>query len=101
VEEGLPKTAVQVTYWDGKLRAEYNSETLAEYRCGWDRTNNCPKSITQPKYYENRYERQQQVLFNPLWVRDPIEMELPAKEMKKQAVGGKQLRLYLGPELVR
>ena len=24
VEEGLPRTPVQITYWDGTLRAQYN-----------------------------------------------------------------------------
>lgn len=33
IEEGLPKTPIGVTYWDGKLRAEYRQTKLAEYDC--------------------------------------------------------------------
>ena len=35
IEEGLPKTPVQLPYWDGKLRAEYGEYQLMEYQCHW------------------------------------------------------------------
>jgi hypothetical protein len=37
VEEGLPRTQIQLSFWDGKLRAEYQSQILAEYQCKWER----------------------------------------------------------------
>ena len=101
VEEGLPRTPVQVTYWDGRLRAEYDSQILTEYRCRWDKTNLRPKTISQPQYHEHPYKPRQPVLFDPLWVRDAIEDEPPQPRPQKRVVGGRQLRLYLGPELVK
>lgn len=101
IEEGLPKTPVQVTYWDGKLRAEYQSHLLTEYRCRWDGTGQRPKSISQPQAHEHPFQSRQATLFNPLWARSPIEMEeIPEPPKKRAAAGGQQLRLYLGPELV-
>jgi hypothetical protein len=35
VEEGLPHTPVELSYWSGKLRAEYQSHLLSEYQCKW------------------------------------------------------------------
>lgn len=31
VEEGLPRTPVQILFWDGRLRAEYRERVLSEY----------------------------------------------------------------------
>jgi hypothetical protein len=101
VEEGLPRTPVQVTYWDGRLRAEYDSHLLTEYGCRWDGTAQRPKAISQPKYLEHPFHSRQQTLFDPLWVRDPIEDEPAQTQIKIRAAGGRQLRLYLGPEIVR
>jgi transposase len=102
VEEGLPKTSVQVTYWDGRLRAEYDSHLLTEYRCRWDGTAQRPRAISQGRCFEHPYKTRQQPLFDPLWVRDALEEEAgQTQSMKKVAAGGKQLRLYLGPEVVR
>src|SRR5689334_174735 len=36
VEEGLAHTPVEISYWDGKLRAEYDAHLLTEYNCRWD-----------------------------------------------------------------
>ena len=36
VEAGLPKTPIEVLYWDKKLRAEYEANLLVEYNCRWD-----------------------------------------------------------------
>src|SRR5829696_7694679 len=48
VEQGLPRVPIQVTFWDGKLRAEYESHLLAEYRCKFDEHEQRPKTITSP-----------------------------------------------------
>jgi hypothetical protein len=41
-------------------------------------------------------------LFDPLWVRDPIESdEVEERQQKRVAAGGEQMRLYLGPELIK
>jgi putative transposase len=102
VEEGLPKTPVQVTYWDGRLRAEYDSHILTEYRCRWDNSGQRPKTINQPQCHDHPYQSHQQRLFDPLWVRDPVEEKLEQLEEKKKVVGGgQQLRLYLGPALAK
>jgi hypothetical protein len=103
IEEGLPKTPIQVTYWDGKLRAEYRSHFLTEYRCRWNSKAQRPKSISQPQFHEHPFQSPQMALFDPLWVRQPIEYEeqkagVPRKQV---AAGGQQMRLYLGPEIVR
>lgn len=101
VEEGLPRTPIQVMYWDGRLRAEYNSYVLTEYRCKWDNSAQRPKAISQPKYLEHPFGSRQQNLFAPLWLRDPIQSEATTSIPQKKEIGGQQLRLYLGPELVR
>lgn len=102
VEEGLPRTPVQVTYWDGKLRAEYDSHLLTEYKCRWDKTNLRPKAISQPQSHPHPFGSRQPALFDPLWVRDPIESdEVEKRPQKRVAAGGEQMRLYLGPELIK
>lgn len=102
VEEGLPRTPVQITYWDGKLRAEYNAQLLTEYRCRWDNQRERPRSISHPQPQDHPFGSPQPVLFDPLWLRDPIEGEPRQPGPLKRAAGGaQQLRLYLGPELVK
>jgi transposase/transposase InsO family protein len=101
VEAGLPKTAVQVNYWDGKLRAEYQSQLLAEYSCKWDATALRPKSIGKPHFYETEFQSRQLTLFDPMLRRDPINVGVGQSRLQKQAVGGEQLWLYFGPELVK
>lgn len=54
VEEGLPKTPVELIYWDGKLRAEYRQEKLAEYDCRWNEKDQRPKTIENPQHFETR-----------------------------------------------
>src|SRR5215510_3876851 len=68
VEEGLPHTPVEISYWDGKLRAEYNAHLLTEYNCRWDNTALRPKEISQPQCFVSPYQSRQQTLFDPLWV---------------------------------
>jgi transposase len=100
IEEGLPRVPVQVTFWDGKLRAEHEAQVLAEYRCRWDAHAQRPKAITSPTLYDSPFRSRQATLFDPLWVRDPIEHEVASSTPARPAAGGQQLRLYLGPELV-
>ena len=73
IEEGLPKTPVEVTYWDGKLRAEYRQTKLAEYNCRWDEKCKRPKTIEKPQHFETQYQSKQQELFEIGWHREPIE----------------------------
>jgi hypothetical protein len=41
-------------------------------------------------------------LFDPLWVRDPVEPDdQKIQRTEKKPIEAKQLRLYLGPELVK
>lgn len=101
VEEGLPNTSVQMTYWNGRLRAEYREQLLTEYRCRWDNTHLRPKSISHPQPQIHPFRSPQPALFDPLWLRDPVEGEPPPPRALKRAGGGKQMRLYLGPELVK
>jgi len=101
VEEGLPHTPVQVIYWEGRLRAEYHEHALAEYRCRWDESGHRPEAMGQLRHYESPYISKQDALFDPLWMRDPIEAEPSAARPRQRAAGGRQLRLYLGPEAVR
>jgi hypothetical protein len=72
VEEGLPNTPVQLTYWNGRLRAEYDKQLLTEYRCRWDNMNLRPKSISPPQAQAHPFTSPQPPLFDPLWLRDPI-----------------------------
>lgn len=73
VEEGLPKTPVEVIYWDGKLRAEYRQTKLAQYDCRWDEKTHRPERIGKPEHYETAYQSKQQELFEVGWHREPIE----------------------------
>ena len=73
VEEGLPKTPVELTYWDGKLRAEYRQTKLAEYDCRWDEQNQRPRTIEKPQHFETPYSSKQPELFEVGWNREPIE----------------------------
>ncbi|HEX5714908.1 MAG TPA: hypothetical protein VF179_02040, partial [Thermoanaerobaculia bacterium] len=102
IEEGLPRTPFEVTYWDGQLRAEYKAQLLTEYRCKWDRDANRLKAISRPTYHETQYRSKQPALFDPQWLREPVEGEAPQpRPLKRAGGGGRQLRLYLGPELVK
>ena len=102
VEEGLPRTPVQLSYWAGKLRAEYQSQFLTEYQCTWSKQSARPTVISNPQYHVHQFQSRQMTLFDPLWMRAPIEPE----SQKIQRTGRKpsearQLRLYLGPELIK
>jgi putative transposase len=102
VEEGLPHTPVQLSYWDGKLRAEYQTQTLTEYDCRWGSSSPRPKKIGSATPHEHPFHSRQQTLFDPLWLRDPLESgSSGSRKQEKKASPGIQQRLYFGPELVR
>jgi hypothetical protein len=62
----------------------------------------CETKTDQPQYHETQYQSKQPTLFDPRWLRDPVEGEAPQPRLLKRAAGeGRQLRLYLGPELVK
>ncbi len=92
IEEGLPKTPVEVTYWDGKLRAEYRQTKLAEYDCRWDEKGKRPKTIEKPEHFETKYQSKQPELFEVGWQREPIE-EIRAERKAKKLRFSKQLQL--------
>ena len=102
VEEGLPHTPVQLSYWDGKLRAEYQTQTLTEYDCHWSSKASRPKKIGAATWHDHPFQSQQQTLFDPLWLRDPLDQgERSLNKVAKKAPVALQQRLYFGPELLR
>lgn len=101
IEEALPRTSVQVHYWEGKLRAEYQEHILTEYDCGWDQQNLLPKTITNLHSYDHPYQSKQATLFDPLWLRDPQAQNTTAGRRSNLPRQSQQLRLYFGPELVK
>ncbi len=101
IEEGLPKTPVQVTYWDGKLRAEYQNHLLAEYNCKWNSNFNRPKSIANPTFFDTPFQSTQLELFDIGINHNPVELIPFHLTSKKVAVGAEQLKLYFGPELLK
>ncbi len=100
VEQALPKQNVQVTYWDGKLRAEYHSHFLAQYNCKWNSTLNRPKSISKPSFFDSPFQSTQLELFDVCWDRHPIEVENLSLPTQKKSPLPQQLKLYFGPHLV-
>lgn len=92
VEEGLPKTPVELTYWDGKLRAEYRQTKLAEYDCRWDEKSQRPKSIEEARHFETPYSSKQPELFEVGWNREPIE-EVRAERKPLRAGFSEQIKL--------
>ena len=101
VEEGLPKTPVQLSYWDGKLRAEYGEHRLLEYQCRWGKNDLRPTGLSHPIHHNHPFQARQQELFDPLWLRDPIVPgELIPMKTNPATPKASQLRLYFGPELL-
>lgn len=66
VEEGLPRAPVQLSYWNGKLRAEHQSQLLVEYECKWGETSARPTAISQPLHHAHPFQPRQMALFDPL-----------------------------------
>ena len=102
VEEALPRTQIQLSFWEGRLRAEYQSQILAEYRCKWGKKSPRPVAISQPIHHNHPFQSRQMTLFDPLWIRFPMDLGTKScqRTEKKQSTA-EQLRLYLGPELVK
>lgn len=73
VEEGLPRTPVQVLFWDGKLRAEYREKVLSEYDGKWSEERRGVTNLEPGIHYETEFSSKQQELFDPEWMRDPVE----------------------------
>ena len=93
---------MQVLYWESRLRTEYQEQTLTKYQCQWDTAANRPGAISEPQYHDHPYPSPQLALFDPLWVRHPVEAEpIGDRPLKQVAAGGHQMRFYFGPELVR
>ncbi len=102
VEEGLPHTPIQLSVWDGRLRAEYQSQILTEYQCKWGKKSVRPTAISHPRYHAHPFQSRQMTLFDPLWVRDPVEPDdQKIQRSEKKLSTSQQLKLYLGPELVK
>jgi len=73
VEEGLPRTPVQVLFWDGKLRAEYREKVLTEYAGKWSDERRGVINLKPGIHYETEFSSKQRELFDPEWLRDPVE----------------------------
>jgi hypothetical protein len=105
VEEGLPRTHVQLSFRDGNLRAEHQSQLLIEYQCKWGKWGERsahPTAISQPLHHAHPFQSRQMALFDPLWIRYPMDLAAKSFQRSQKAVRrAEQLRLYLGPELVK
>jgi hypothetical protein len=74
---------------------------VAEYACEFDERARRPTSITTPTFHEHPFASPQPELFDPLWVRDPQELDSPKRRVMKAAAGAEQMRFYFRPELVK
>lgn len=83
---------MELIYWDGKLRAEYRQEKLAEYACKWNDKEQRPQSIEKPKHFETKYSSRQPELFEVGWLREPIE-EMRAERKSSKKFYSEQLKL--------
>ena len=102
VEEGLPRTPVQLSYWEGKLRAEHQSQLLVEYQCQWREKSLRPATISQSLHHIHPFQSRQISLFDPLWIRSPVDLATQSFQRSEQKQStAQQLRLYFGPELVK
>jgi hypothetical protein len=52
IEEALPRIQIQLSFWEVRLRAEYQSHILAEYRCKWGKKSARPAAISQPVHHD-------------------------------------------------
>jgi transposase len=101
VESGLPRTPVEVTDWDGLLRAEYQDYFVSQHHCEWDAQHHRPQQISHLHCFEHPYQSRQQPLFDAQWIREPVEEPHPASQSPKPGINACQLPLFLGPMLVR
>ena len=82
VEEGLPRTPVQVLFWDGKLRAEYREKVLSEYDGKWSDERRGVINLKPGIHYETEFSSKQRELFDPEWLRDPVENSSQQRSVK-------------------
>jgi hypothetical protein len=58
--------------------------------------------ISHPLHHSHPFQSKQMDLFDPLWIRDPVDTgNQNFQRSEKKTAEAKQLRLYLGPELVK
>lgn len=60
-------------FWDGKLRAEYREKVLSEYDGKWSDERRGVTGLKPVIHYETEFSSKQQELFDPEWLRDPVE----------------------------
>lgn len=93
VEEGLPKTAVQILFWDGRLRAEYRERVLSEYAGEYSDERRGVVKLEPGEHFETEYNSKQQELFEVGWQRDPREDTDEKIIVRRQMADAFQLRL--------
>lgn len=93
VEEGLPKTPVQILFWDGKLRAEYRERVLSEYAGEYSDERRGVVRLEPGEHFETEYNTKQQELFEVGWQRDPLENTDEKMIVQRQAADAFQLKL--------
>ncbi len=64
---------MQVLFWDGKLRAEYREKVLTEYAGKWSDERRGVINLKPGIHYETEFSSKQRELFDPEWLRDPVE----------------------------
>lgn len=96
VEEGLPRTPVQILYWNGKLRAEYREQVLSEYAGKWSDERRSVIALKPGEYFATEYNTRQQQLFEVGWQRDPVENTDEKLPRTRRLEDGVQLRLGFG-----
>jgi hypothetical protein len=61
-----------------------------------------PITISQPLHHAHSFQSRQLALFDPLWIRYPADLTTQSvQRSEKKQPTAEQLRLYLGPELVK
>ncbi len=84
-------------FWDGKLRAEYREKVLSEYDGKWSDEQRGVVNLKPGIHYETEFSSKQQTLFDPEWLRDPVENLSQQRSVKK--LNGEeyyQPKLYFG-----
>ena len=93
VEEGLPKTPVQILFWDGKLRAEYKEKVLSEYAGRYSEERRGVVRLEPGEHFETEYNTKQQELFEVGWQRDPVANTNEKLIIRRELADALQLRL--------
>lgn len=93
VEEGLPRTPVQILFWDGQLRAEYRERVLSEYAGEYSDERRGVIRLEPGEHFETEYNTKQQELFEVGWQRDPLENTADKPLIKRRPEQAFQLKL--------